>query len=169
MTPATNSPVNSGHVSSSLATPPEQLVHHPRVTAPVPVAQHAKPLRWCSCPAHYTLDSARQGTRRLAAAVILCSGVQGHGRQNASLLATSRSPRRSKNLRAESHFNLGRNGAEGGLTNKALRSSGVSVVQTNHMRGAALTGNGERGPACRLRLRRRTPNCSAIEIGRAHV
>jgi hypothetical protein len=162
MTPAPNSPVNSGHVSSSLATPPEKLVQHPRVTAPVPVAQHAKPPRWCSCPAHDTLDSARQGICRLAAAVILCSGVQGHGRQNASLLATSRSPRRSKNLKADSHFKLGRNGEEEGLTNTVLRSTGAFEVQTNHTRGAALTGNGDRGTACRLRLRRRTPNCSAI-------
>jgi hypothetical protein len=108
MTPVTNSPVNSGHVSSSLDTTPEKLVQHPRVTAPVPVAQHAKPLRWCPCPAHYTLDSAKQGTRRLAAAVILCSGVQGHGRQNASLLATSRSSRRSKILKAESQLQPGK-------------------------------------------------------------
>ena len=168
MTPAPSSPVNSGHVSSSLATPPEQLEPRPSGRGASAGRAARQTVRRCSCPAHYTLDSARQGTRRLAAAVILCSGVQGHGRQNAPLLATPRSPRRSKNLKAESHFNLGRNGAEDGLTNKALRSAGVFEVQTNHTRGTALTGNGERGPARRLRLRRRTPSCSDIsQIGRA--
>ncbi len=108
MTPAPNTPVNSCRVSSSLATTLEKLVQYPRVTAPVPVAQHAKPLRRCSCPAHYTIDSARQGKRRLAAAVKLCSGVQGHGRQNESLLATSRSTRRSKCLKAESQLQPGK-------------------------------------------------------------
>jgi hypothetical protein len=32
---------------------------HPRVATPVPDAQHAKPLRRCSCPAHYTDVPAR--------------------------------------------------------------------------------------------------------------
>jgi hypothetical protein len=129
MTPTLNYPVNSGHVPSSLATTPEKLVQHPRVAAPVPVAQHAKPLRRCSCPAHYTLDSARQGTRRLAAAVILCSGVQEHGRRNASLLATSRSTRRSKNLRAESQLQPGKKRRRGRINrygptiDRRLRSS----------------------------------------------
>jgi len=42
-----------------------------------------------------------KGARRLATAVILCSGVEGQGRSNAALLATSRSPRRAENLRAD--------------------------------------------------------------------
>jgi hypothetical protein len=49
----------------------------------------------------------------------------------------------------------GPNGEEEGLTHTVLRSAGAFEVQTNHTRGAALTCEGERGPACRLRLRRR--------------
>jgi hypothetical protein len=103
---------------------------HPRVTDPVPDAQHAKPPRRCSCPAHYTDVTARQGKRRLAAAVTLCSGAQEHGRPNASLLATSRSPRRSKNLKAESQLQpvnkrrRGRTNQYGPTIDRRLRSSG---------------------------------------------
>jgi len=52
-----------------LARHPDQSTwcQHPRVAIPVPDAQHAKPLRRCSCPAHYTDDPARHretSTRR---------------------------------------------------------------------------------------------------------
>jgi hypothetical protein len=53
-----------------------------------------------------------------------------------------------KTSRPNPSFNLGRNGEEGGPTHTVLRSAGVSEVRTNHTRGAALTGDGERGPAC---------------------
>jgi len=38
---------------------PRSWSPYPRVSAPVPDAQHAQPLRRCSCPAHYTADPAR--------------------------------------------------------------------------------------------------------------
>jgi len=67
-----------------------------RCAASPPVLQVILP-RACHLPPRKTA----QGTRRLAAAVILCSGVEGHGRPSATVLARFRSTRTLESPRAD--------------------------------------------------------------------
>jgi hypothetical protein len=79
---------------------------HLRVTGPVPDAQHATRVDGDLAPR--TTPSAGPGTgrRRLATAVILCSGAEGQGRQPEPLLAATRANRQPETLRAESQVNI---------------------------------------------------------------
>jgi hypothetical protein len=100
-TPAASIPVNSSQRLGSPTPRPEQSAHHLRVTTGAGCAVR-RPSPGCSCPAHTPHDPGpEKGMRRLAAAVILCSGAEGHGRWDPRVLACSGSTQESEDLKAD--------------------------------------------------------------------